>query len=104
MIYNLFQNNIQFEWNTKRLNKLVSLLGPRWFAGKKILEVGAGHGSTGKSLLWLGAHVVFTDARSVHVNHLKSCGLDAHIMDQDSEWTIQGPFDLIIHWGGVVPS
>ena len=94
-----FHHQLQWDWNTNRLNKLIAILGREWFAGKKILEVGSGHGAIGAVLISLGAHVIFTDARAAHVEYLKGCGYEAYVMDQDSMWTVPGPFDLIIHWG-----
>jgi hypothetical protein len=94
-----FHHEGQRDWNTKRLNKLYSILGKEWFTGKSVLEVGCGHGENGKSLMELGAHVTFTDGRPVHVNFLLQSGFDAYVMDQDQPWTIEGDYDLVLHWG-----
>jgi 2-polyprenyl-3-methyl-5-hydroxy-6-metoxy-1,4-benzoquinol methylase len=88
------------DWSTKRINKLVSILGYQWFAGKRILDVGCGHGNNGKSFVKLGASCKFTDGREQHVNALKEEGATVEFMDQDKPWTIVDEhFDLIIHWG-----
>lgn len=96
---NYFHHEPQFDWNKKRVNKLLSILGDGWIAGKKVLEVGCGHGENGKALIAAGAQVLFTDGRELHLDFLKKEGLNTFLMDQDKEWTIEGQFDLIVHWG-----
>lgn len=86
-------------WVEKRVKKLVELLGESWFNGKHVLDTGCGHGNNGKALQLLGAQVTFTDARQAYVDELVKDGMDAFVMDNDKEWTVSGPFDLIIHWG-----
>jgi len=94
-----FTPGLQRDWNTSRLTKLKSILGPDWFQGKSVLDVGCGHGDNGKSLMELGAHVTFTDGRPVHIDVLKLEGHNAFVMDQEAPWSITGMFDLIVHWG-----
>lgn len=94
-----FGSHLQKEWNDARTKKLISILGTEWFPGKRILEVGCGHGDNGKVLEELGAHLTFTDGRALHIDVLKSEGYEAFVMDQDAPWTIEGTFDLIVHWG-----
>jgi SAM-dependent methyltransferase len=97
---NYFNHGPQTDWNLKRLTKLVEVLGgEEWLRGKKVLDVGCGHGENGKALRTSGADVTFTDGREVHIGFLKEEGLDAFVMDQDKEWTVEGQFDLIVHWG-----
>lgn len=108
---NYFNHAGQTAWNLSRLNKLARILGPGWFEGKSVLEVGSGHGMNGRALIVAGANVTFTDGRALHVDFLKSLGLNAHVMDQDKDWAIDGVFDrrfspnhmvwfdLVVHWG-----
>ncbi len=90
---------IYAEWTRRRVAKLVQILGKEWFPGKRVLDVGAGHGMNGKAVIDLGADVLFTDARQHHVDVLKKDGYNAEVMDNEKEWTVQGQFDLILHWG-----
>ncbi len=95
-----FQHEGQCDWNRKRLNKLVSILGAGWFPNKRILEVGCGHGQIGMELAErYGSDVTFTDGRSLHIDRIREKGFPAFVMDQDLPWTIGGQFDLIIHFG-----
>lgn len=91
--------SIYEEWSARRVGKLVQVLGADWFPGKRVLDVGTGHGMNGKNIAALGANVVFTDARPTYVETLKKDGFEAYVMDNEKEWTVDGPFDLIIHWG-----
>jgi SAM-dependent methyltransferase len=86
-------------WNLARLNKLVEILGDEWFEGKRILEVGCGHGKNGLALKQLGSDVVFTDGRQFFVDFLKNDGHEAYVVDHDNPWTVPGEFDLVVHWG-----
>jgi SAM-dependent methyltransferase len=90
---------IYAEWSRKRVAKTAQILGTAWFPGKRVLDVACGHGMNGKGLAALGADVLFTDARQHHVDVLKADGFNAEVMDNEKEWTVQGTFDLVIHWG-----
>lgn len=90
---------IYANWTLVRTKKLISILGKNWFPGKSILDVGCGHGNNGKRLAALGARVTFTDGRPQYVLDIQREGFPAFVMDNDKEWTVAGPFDLIIHWG-----
>lgn len=95
----MFNHGGQQTWNQSRLTFVLNYFGADWFEGKSVLEVAAGHGQIGDALANLGSRVISTDARAVHVDAIKERGRIAYIMNQEEPWTIDGYFDLIIHWG-----
>lgn len=101
-------NHLQFhynDWRLKRARKLESILGTGFFPGKRILEVGAGHGRIGKYFReGYGATVEFTEGRFELVNTISRLnpGATIYIVDHDSPegWRLdENRYDLIIHWG-----
>lgn len=88
-------------WRAKRLHKLVTILGKEWFKGKRILELGAGHGHIGNALQSLGAEVTCTEGREDHIQHIRSLYPNLRVLhlDQDKPWNLNERFDLVIHWG-----
>lgn len=96
---NYFKNEVQDDWNRKRLSKILSIFGEDWFRDKKVLEVACGRGFFGRELSKLGAIVTFTDARQLFVDALVYDGYTALVMDQDQDWNLTSTFDLVIHFG-----
>lgn len=94
-----FANDVQKEWNEKRLSKILTIFGKHWFKDKRILEVACGRGFFGRELSKLGAIATFTDARQLFVDALVADGFDALVMDQDKDWVVPSTFDLVIHFG-----
>lgn len=94
-----FANDVQKEWNEKRLSKILRIFGKHWFKDKRILEVACGRGFFGRELSKLGAIATFTDARQLFVDALVADGFDALVMDQDKDWVVPSTFDLVIHFG-----
>jgi SAM-dependent methyltransferase len=94
-----FQSGMMDEWNKARVDRLVSILGADWFPGKRVLDVGCGHGNNGRLIAALGAEVSFTDGRDFFVQFAKDDGYEAFQVDHDTDWTLPKTFDLIVHWG-----
>lgn len=95
-----FQHGDMDGWNQARVDVLtVAMGGPDWFKGKRVLDVGCGHSNNGRLIQKLGAEVAFTDGRQFFVDFVREDGYEAHLVDHDSDWKLQGKFDLIVHWG-----
>ena len=102
-----FENSIHYdEWQNKRIEKLISILGENWFKGKKILEVGCGFGHIGKKLMdRFDCIVDFTEGRNEYISKIKeNCKEECNVwcVDHDSDYSevLAGKYyDLIIHWG-----
>lgn len=89
------------QWRLLRVCKLEQIFGHSWFKGKKILELGCGHGNIGLYFKDLGADVTFADARQEFLDVVKNKCNDAKtiILDQDEHWELNEHYDLIIHFG-----
>lgn len=91
-------------WRLARLNKILEIYGPDHFKGRRILEVGAGHGDIGAFLADLGADVLCLDGRIQNVNfarlkHRKVNGVRFEQANLEEDFSRFGRFDLIIHFG-----
>lgn len=91
-------------WRVKRLSKMLELLGLEWFPGKRVLELGAGHGDMGAVFADLGAQVTCVEGRDENLvfgrlKHRGVTGLDFVKMDLDQDFRSLGDFDLILHLG-----
>ena len=90
------------EWNQKRIKAIIEHYGVDFFRGKKVLDLGCGHGDIGAALFRLGAEVTSVDAREDHLKiiskkhpHLKLMQLD---LDREYPFGHQ-KFDLILDLG-----
>ena len=83
------------------VNKLESIFGIDWFAGKKILELGCGTGRIGRYFKQLGADVTFCDAREKILNTILLDDKDANcvVLNNETDWSLPNYYDLIIHFG-----
>jgi SAM-dependent methyltransferase len=88
------------EWRAKRISAIIEHYGPSFFLGKKILEVGCGHGDIGATFSRLGAHVTCSDARAEHLAVINERFPDIQTVetDLDKHWP-SGKYDLTIHMG-----
>jgi len=92
------------EWKVKRINKILELYDIDWFKGKKILELGGGHGDIGAFLANLGADVLTLDGRRKNVNfaklkHRKFDNYKCIQFNLENDFSEFGTFDLTINFG-----
>ena len=91
-------------WRAKRLGKILEIYGADFFKGKKVLELGAGHGDLGASLAKLGADVLCLDGRLQNVSfarlkHRKVPRIRFEVFNLENDFSRFGRFDLIIDFG-----
>ena len=91
-------------WRVKRCNKLIEIYGLNYFKGKKILELGSGHGHIGAFFAELGAEVLCLDGRSQNVifatlKHRRIPNIRFEQFNLDQDFSAFGRFDLIINFG-----
>lgn len=89
------------EWRAKRVAAIIDRYGREWFAGKKVLELGAGFGDIGAAFAALGADLTYTEGRHEHVEEIwrRHPGAKATALDAELGIPLKGPFDLILHLG-----
>jgi len=93
------------EWYKKRVQKIINIFGRDWFAGKNILELGAGHGNIGIELYKIGAEVTFADLRKENLdiieNTFKQWNLSPELiqLNQEEKYDLGKKFDLVLHLG-----
>lgn len=96
-------------WRHNRLSVLLTWVTERfghdWFAGKRILELGAGNGHIGAELTLLGADVWILEGRTVNIDLGREL-FPFVPADRWVGWNLEwgwpdhlGDFDLILHWG-----
>jgi SAM-dependent methyltransferase len=95
-----FEQTQYVKWRTNRLKVWTKRFGIDFFDGKKILEVGAGHGDIGNFFSQLGAEVTCTDAQAEYVTRLKERfpHIDTFVCNLEEDFP-SGPWDIIIHTG-----
>lgn len=91
-------------WRVKRFNKMLEIYGFDFFKGKKILELGAGHGDIGAFFADLGAEVLCLDGRIQNINfarlkHRKLTNIKFVEFNLENDFSRFGRFDLIIDFG-----
>ncbi len=105
----VFNNQALFDpvyedWRIKRLNKMLEIYGIDYFKGRKILELGGGHGDIGAFFAELGADVLSLDGRIQNVNfarlkHRKVENIKFVQFNLEHDFSSFGRFDLIINFG-----
>jgi len=88
-------------WRKLRVQKLLNHLGEDWFKGKKILEMGCSYGNIGAFFESMGAIVHYSDVREESLSQVLKRNPKAITicMDQESDWSLEDSYDLIIHFG-----
>lgn len=91
-------------WRVKRIEKLLAIYGLDGLAGKRVLELGAGHGDIGALLASLGAEVTCAEGRVENLNfgrlkHRKTTGLSFVQQDLEKDFRSLGTFDVVINFG-----
>lgn len=76
------------DWNSKRAKAIIDSFGHQFFHGKKMLDLGSGHGDVGATFYRLGAEVICVDAREEHlkVAAKKFPGIKTFRADLDTTW------------------
>jgi SAM-dependent methyltransferase len=93
------------EWRKRRLDFILGVLGPDFFKGKTLLEVGAGYGDIGNFFHGLGARVTCTDARQEHLDvmSLRYPHINTFLYNLDDRNYPKGHeddhYDVVVHMG-----
>ncbi|MAF95195.1 MAG: hypothetical protein CMM60_05530, partial [Rhodospirillaceae bacterium] len=92
------------EWRMKRIDKILELFGFDYFDGKRILELGGGHGDIGAFFAELGAEVLClegkqTNADFAKLKHRKIKNFKCVQCNLEKDFEKFGRFDLIINFG-----
>jgi SAM-dependent methyltransferase len=91
-------------WTVLRLTKILELYGVEYFPGRRVLELGSGHGDIGAFFADLGADVLCLDGRAKNVNlaklkHRKVSGVTFERFDLEQDFRSFGRFDLVLDMG-----
>lgn len=87
------------DWNHKRAKTIIDYYGYTFFHNKKILDLGAGHGSIAASLVRLGADVLCIDARQENLNYIqhKYPFIKTMLADIDHDFLpLYNKFDMVL--------
>lgn len=102
MTKKLFSGHYEY-WRAKRIVAIVEKYGEAWFKGKKILELGCGHGDIGYVLSTLGAEVIYVEGRKEHCDFLRKRFSNSRMyqVNLENEWpfSVNEKFDMILHLG-----
>lgn len=92
------------DWRARRIEKLLEIYGTEYFKGRRVLELGCGHGDIGAFFADLGAEVLCVDGRVRNINYAKLRHravprLSFVQMDLEQDFAALGRFDLLINFG-----
>jgi SAM-dependent methyltransferase len=92
------------DWRARRIEKVLEIYGLEFFHGKRVLELGCGHGDIGAFFADIGAEVLCVDGRIRNINHAKlrhrgAPRLSFELLDLEGDFSTLGHFDLIINFG-----
>lgn len=90
------------DWVNKRIYAIINHFGQDFFEGKKILDIGTGHGMIARAFADLGARVTCVDIRKSHLDavHSSNPSIKCVKADLDQEWPFHNDFyDIILHLG-----
>lgn len=93
------------EWRVRRIRKVIDLYGAD-FKGKRIVELGGGHGDIGAFFAELGAEVLSVEGRKENVDfaNIKYCRIPTFKSvqrDLEKDFFDLGRFDLVISFGSL---
>jgi len=97
-----FENEVYIESRRSQLAVLLAGVDPNSFEGKRVLELGCGHGHLGAELEKLGATVISLDGREENIRQLrrKFPNREAYVCDVCSpELEQYGPADIVFAFG-----
>lgn len=90
------------DWNHKRATAIIGHYKHTFFAGKTVLDLGAGHGDLAAALVRLGADVLCVDAREQNLAEIrrKHPSIKTARVDLDNEWPFSPyQFDVVLSLG-----
>ncbi|MBB3911825.1 class I SAM-dependent methyltransferase [Sphingomonas desiccabilis] len=92
------------DWRARRIEKMLEIYGLDFFAGKRLLELGCGHGDIGAFFAEISADVLCVDGRIRNINfarlkHRRTPRLTFQVLDLEQDFSFLGHFDLIIDFG-----
>jgi len=93
-------DGIYLEWSHKKIKAIIDHFGYPFFHGKKVLDLGCGHGDIGAAFYRLGSQLTCADARNEHlkITAKKYPGIKTVHVDLDKEWPFNN-FDVILDLG-----
>ena len=88
-----------FDWNQKKIKGILDFYGHQFFAHKRILDLGCGHGDISATLYRLGAEVTAVDARQEHLKVVSSRypGIKLTRLNLNETFNFQHAFDLTLN-------
>jgi len=95
-------NGKYFDWNQKRIKGIIDQYGYKFFYGKKLADLGCGHGDLSGTLYRLGSEITAVDARQDHLKVVskKFPGIKVVRANLEGPWPFFGTkFDMVLDLG-----